>query len=156
MKNYCKNITFDIIKIRANINYNNLNFYIYMNEMIIKLNIIFGIYNKITKSDIEFHDLNFDINLKEKKKIFEIFYTRFNAAIVLLNYFNILKISNLKRLINTRLKYRILKKNFFTYKKFMTRLRYITTNFETIDKTIFNKNNKNENNQKSENVFNQK
>ena len=120
-----------------------------------ELNIIFEIYNKIVKSDIEFQDLNFDMSFKEKKEIFEIFYTRFSATIVLLNYFNILKISNLKRLINTRLKYRISKENFSTYKEFVIRLRFIATDFEIIDKTIFNKNNKNGNNQKSENVFNQ-
>ena len=54
------------------------------------------------------------------------------------------------------MKYRISKKKKFIYKKFITRLRYITANFKTIDKIIFNKNNKNKNNQKSKNAFNQK
>ena len=61
---------------------------------------MFEIYNKLIKSNVEFHNSNFNINVKNKKKSFEIFYARFNAIIVFLNYINILKIFNLKRLIN--------------------------------------------------------
>ena len=64
--------------------------------MIMKLNIIFEIYDKIIKSNIEFYNSHFVINNKNKKKIFEIFYTRFNVIIAPLNYSNILKIFNLK------------------------------------------------------------
>ena len=61
-----------------------------------KLNVIFEIYNKIIKLNIEFHDSHFVINNKNKKKTFKNFYIRFNAAIAFLNYLNILKIFNLK------------------------------------------------------------
>ena len=94
IKNHCKNITFDIIKIRVNINHDIL--YLIVNKMIMKLNIIFKIYDKIVKLNIKFYDFHFVINSKDKKKIFEIFYTRFNAIIAFLNYLNILKIFNLK------------------------------------------------------------
>ena len=94
MKNYYKNTIFNIIKIRSNINY--YNFYFTINEIIVKLNIIFEIYNKVVKSDIKFYNFNFVINVKNKKKIFEIFYAYFNAVIAFLNYLNILKMFNLK------------------------------------------------------------
>ncbi|CAF9942877.1 hypothetical protein IMSHALPRED_005269 [Imshaugia aleurites] len=126
-----------------------------MNEMIMELNAIFEIYDKIVKSNTELHDLNFDMGLKKKKKTFEIFYARFSATIASLNYSDILKISNLKRLINTRLRYRISEENFSTYKELMTRLRYIAADFETIDKTIPNKDNKSGNDQGSGGVSNQ-
>ena len=77
------------------------NFYFIINEIIKKLKSIFETYNKFIKSNIELHDSNFDINVKDKKKSFEIFYARFNAIIAFLNYTNILKMFNLKRLINT-------------------------------------------------------
>ena len=116
-----------------------------MNKIIVELNIIFKIYNKIIKFDIEFHNFNFEIRVKNKKKSFEFFYIRFNATITSLNYLNILKIFNLKRLINIRLKYRILNKNFNIFRDFVTRLRYIIINFEIINKKISNKENKTRN-----------
>ena len=64
--------------------------------MIIKLNIIFKIYDKIIKLNIKFHNFHFVMNNKNKNKIFEIFYIHFNVAIAPLNYLNILKIFNLK------------------------------------------------------------
>ena len=80
--------------------------------MITKLDAIFGIYNKVDKLNIELYNPNFAIDIKDKKESFEIFYIRFSAAIALLNYLDILKISNLKRLVSARLRYRILDKNF--------------------------------------------
>ena len=47
---------------------------------------------------------------------------------------------NLKYLINTRLKYRILNKNFVAFKNFIVRLRYIVVNFEIINNVFSNKN----------------
>ena len=61
---------------------------------------MFEIYDKVIKSDAEFYDLNFVMNVKDKKKSFETFYVRFSVIIVLLNYLNTLKMFNLKRLIN--------------------------------------------------------
>ena len=91
------------------------NFYFTTDEMIKKLKNMFKIYDKLVKSNIEFYDSNFDMNIKNKKKFFEIFYARFNAIIASLNYTNILKMFNLKRLINTRLKYRIFNENFISF-----------------------------------------
>ena len=37
-----------------------------MNEIIAKFDVIFEIYNKIIKFDIEFYDFNFQIEIKNK------------------------------------------------------------------------------------------
>ena len=75
---------------------NYYNLYFTIKEIITKLNIIFKIYNKIAKLDIKLYNPNFAINIKNKKKFFEIFYIHFNVTIAFLNYLNILKIFNLK------------------------------------------------------------
>ena len=108
--------------------------------MIMKLHFIFEIYNKVIKSDTELYDFNFVMKDKDKKKIFEIFYARFNATIISLNYLNILKIFNLKRLISIRLRYRISNKNFITFVKLIAHLRHIATNLKVIDKINFKEN----------------
>ena len=99
-----------------------------------KLHFMFEIYDKMIKSDAKFHKFNFIMKDKDKKEIFEIFNTRFNATIIFLNYSNILKIFNLKRLISTRLRYRISNKNFITFAELIVRLRYIIANLKIIDK----------------------
>ena len=98
MRDYYKNTIFDIIKTRSNITYHNS--YFTINEIIKKLKDIFEIYNKFIKLNVKLYNSNFDMNVKNKKKSFEIIYVRFNAVIAFLNYINILKMFNLKRLIN--------------------------------------------------------
>ena len=140
MRDYYKNTTFDIIKTRSNIIY--YNFYFTINEIIKKLKDVFKIYDKLVKLDIELYNSNFDMNVKNKKKFFEIFYARFNAIIAFLNYINILKMFNLKRLINTRLKYRIFNESFISFRNMIARLCYIVVNLKIIDIAFSNKNNK--------------
>ena len=140
MKNYCKNMIFDIIKTRSNIIYHNS--YFTINEIIKKLKSIFKIYDKLVKSNVELYNSNFDMNVKDKKKSFETFYVRFNVIIASLNYINILKMFNLKRLINTRLRYRIFDENFISFRNIIVRLRYIIVDLKTIDNIFSNKNNK--------------
>ena len=113
-----------------------------INEIIKKLKSIFEIYDKFIKLNVEFYNSNFDINVKNKKKFFEIFYIRFNAIIAFLNYINILKIFNLKRLINIRLRYRIFNENFILFRDIIARLRYIVANLKIIYNALLNKNNK--------------
>ena len=108
-------------------------------KIIVKLDVMFGTYDKVAKSDVELYDPNFGMRVKEKKETFEAFYARFSAAIALLNYSDTLKISNLKRLINTRLRYRISGESFSTFRELVARLRYIVVDFEVIDKANSNK-----------------
>ena len=110
--------------------------------MIKKLKNIFKIYNKLIKLNVKFYDSNFDTNVKDKNKSFKIFYTRFSAIIVFLNYINILKIFNLKRLINIRLKYRIFNESFISFRNIIARLYYIIADLKVIDNAFLNKNNK--------------
>ena len=117
-----------------------IHIYYLINEIIAKFDVIFKIYDKIVKFDIELYNLNFQMKIKNKKKNFEFFYIRFNTTIASLNYSNILKIFNLKRLINIRLKYRISNKNFVMFKNFVIRLRYIVVNLEIINNVFSNKN----------------
>ena len=116
-----------------------------INEIIKKLKNMFKIYDKFIKLNIELYNSNFDMNIKDKKKFFEIFYIRFNAIIVFLNYINILKMFNLKRLINIRLKYRIFNESFISFRDIITYLRYIIVNLKIINNAFLNKDNKFEN-----------
>ena len=110
--------------------------------MIKKLKNMFKIYDKLIKLNVKFHNSNFDISVKNKKRFFEIFYARFNAIIAFLNYINTLKIFNLKRLINTRLKYRIFNESFISFRDIIVYLRYIVVNLKIINNVFSNKNNK--------------
>ena len=121
------------------------NSYFTIDEIVKKLKDMFKIYDKFVKLNIELYNSNFDMNIKNKKKSFETFYARFSAIIALLNYTNILKMFNLKRLINTRLRYQISNKNFISFRDMITRLRYIAADLKTIDNTFSNKDNKFEN-----------
>ena len=118
------------------------NSYFTINEIIKKLKGIFETYNKFVKLNIEFYDSNFDMSVKDKKKFFEIFYVYFNIIIALLNYTNILKMFNLKRLINTRLRYRIFNESFISFRDMIARLRHIIADLKIIDNAFSNKDNK--------------
>ena len=76
--------------------------------MIIELDNIFETYDKISKSNIQLNDLKFGMSIIDKKKSFETFYTRFSAVITSLKFFDVIKISNLTRLIFNRLKYKLI------------------------------------------------
>ena len=106
---------------------------------------MFKTYNKLIKLNVNFHNSNFDMNIKDKKKSFEIFNIRFNATIVSLNYTNILKMFNLKRLINIRLKYRIFDESFISFRDIIVRLRHIVINLKVINNAFLNKDNKSKN-----------
>ena len=103
---------------------------------------MFEIYDKLIKLNIEFYDSNFDMSVKNKDKSFKIFYARFNIIIALLNYINILKMFNLKRLINIRLRYRIFNENFISFRDIIAYLHHIVINLKIIDNAFLNKNNK--------------
>ena len=116
-----------------------------INEIIKKLKNMFKIYDKFVKLNAKFHNSNFDINIKNKKMFFKIFYIRFNIIITLLNYINILKIFNLMRLINTQLRYRIFNESFISFRDIIAYLHYIVVNLKIINNAFSNKDNKFEN-----------
>ena len=64
-------------------------------------------YDKIAKSNTKIFNLKFNMGVTDKKESFEDFYARFSVAIAPLGFTDVYKISNLKRLISIRLRYRI-------------------------------------------------
>ncbi len=56
--------------------------------MITDLHYIFRKFDKVISSDAKIYDPNFKINTINKDKIFDVFYTRFCAGVVSLNYNN--------------------------------------------------------------------
>ena len=122
IRNYYKNIIYKIIKIRANSN--NLNFYFIAKKIVEDLNNIFDIFDKIVKSDIKFYDPKFEIRIKNLKIFFNKFFVRFILIIVSLKFNEFYKISNLKRTINYRFRYKIVDKIIFTlYREFVKKFR---------------------------------
>ena len=77
--------------------------------MITELDNMFETYDKISESNAQLNDFKFEINIIDKKKSFETFYARFSAIITSLKFFDVIKISNLIRLIFNRLKYKLTK-----------------------------------------------
>ena len=75
--------------------------------MIIELDNMFEIYDKISESNTQLNDFKFEMNMIDKKKSFETFYARFSAVIISLKFFDVIKISNLIRLIFNRLKHKL-------------------------------------------------
>ena len=76
------------------------------------------------KFDVKFQNSKFIIRVKDVKKTFNAFYTRFITIITPFNIFKKKKIIYLKRLIASRLKYRIFDCSSSTlYRELVTRLR---------------------------------
>ena len=68
--------------------------------MILELYSIFNNYDKLVKNNALLYNSTFTI---KKKKVFNEFYTRFSAIIILLNYSESYKIAILRRLITFKL-----------------------------------------------------
>lgn len=105
IRDHCKSIAFDVIKIRADPLSENP--YITSKEMIEELHSMFGDFDKFTKCDAELHDPAFAMGVK-RKETFDEFYARFSATIAPLSYNETYKISTLKRLITPKLRLQIL------------------------------------------------
>lgn len=61
---------------------------------------MFSEFNKIAKSDTLLYDLKFGIPIINLKKTFDKFFARFTLVIVLLNFINQYKISNLCQILS--------------------------------------------------------
>lgn len=133
VRDHCKKTAFDVIKTRSDPFHQNP--YLTADEMVQELDAIFGTYDKVAKSDALLHDPNFGIGILKKKETFETFYTRFSAAIAPLDLPDTYKISNLKRTISTRLRYRISGENYSSFRDLVARLRHIAADLKAIDKT---------------------
>ncbi|KAF6238241.1 hypothetical protein HO173_003521 [Letharia columbiana] len=101
--------------------------------MIDELDNMFGTYDKIAKSNAEIFDPKFGMGVTDKKESFEDFYARFSAAIAPLGFTDVHKISNLKRLISTRLRYRISGQPFGTFRELVIFLRALDMDLRAVD-----------------------
>ena len=72
--------------------------------MIAELYKIFNNYDKLEKCDALLHNSTFNIEIKNRDKIFDEFYTRFSAIIAPLYYSETYKSSVLRRLIIYKLR----------------------------------------------------
>ena len=131
IRDHCKSVAYDVIKSRADDDA--LDPYLTAQEMIDELDSMFGTYDKIAKSNAEIFDPKFGMGFTKKDESFEEFYARFSAAIAPLGFTDIHKISNMKRLISTRLKYRISGHPFATYRELVTHIRALDMDLRAID-----------------------
>ena len=102
IRDHCKSVAYDVIKSRADDDSEEP--YQTADEMVEELDSMFGTYDKVAKSNAEIFDPKFGMGITKKDESFEEFYARFSAAIAPLGFTDVHKISNLKRLITTRLK----------------------------------------------------
>lgn len=86
-------MAFEVIKVKANSTFANA--YLIPLEMIQDLENIFCEFDKIAKSDIFLYNPKFDIAVTNFKETFDEFLTRFTLAIILLDFTDWHKISNL-------------------------------------------------------------
>lgn len=104
IRDYCKFITFDVLKTRAN-PINTENSYTIFKEIIEKLHAMFDDFDVFAKCDIELYNPAFAMgNGARKNKIFDEFYARFSVIIASLDYSETSKIFTLKRLITRKLR----------------------------------------------------
>ena len=103
--------------------------------MITELDNMFETYDKISESNVQLNDLKFGMGMVDKKKSFETFYARFSAVITSLKFFDVIKISNLTRLIFNRLKHKLTEQTFTTYRDLIGYLWKLNLNLKQIDNT---------------------
>ena len=97
---------------------------------------MFETYDKISESNAQLNDSKFEMGMIDKKKSFETFYARFSAIITPLKFSDVIKISNLTRLISNRLKHKLTKQTFTTYRDLIDYLRKLNLNLKQINNTV--------------------
>lgn len=94
-------MAFKVIKAKSNLI--SINAYLTFSVMIQDLENIFGKLNKVDKSNAFLYNPKFGIAIANLKEIFDMFLTRFISAIVLLDFIDWYKISNLWQTFNEQL-----------------------------------------------------
>ena len=113
----------------------NPNYYTLAEEILEDLNNMFGDYDKISKADAELDNSKFAIGSKDFKETFDAFHARFIAAIAPLAMLEREKSSRLRKLVTSRLKYRIVDFPITTsFRELVTRLRQVDIALRLTDK----------------------
>ena len=89
----------------------------------------------------------------KKDEIFEKFYIRFIFIIISLKYIDVVKITNLTRLLTIRLRYRLIRYAYKSFRELIKFLRKLNINLRLIDNTITSARKKNNNIIKNINKF---
>ena len=131
VRDLVKYIVFDVIKTRAMPNA--VDPYDTADEMVQELDNMFGNYDQIAHSNDHLHDPKFGMVIVDKQESFEKLYARFSAAIAPLGFDDYLKISNLTRLLVTRLKYRVSGQTFMSYTELVQYLRKLDLDLRAVD-----------------------
>lgn len=105
VRDHCKATAYEVIKTRAEFNAQDP--YTSVEDIIADLDAMFGEFDKTGKANALLHDPNFNMGVIDKNETFEIFYSRFAAAIAPLNYSEEHRIFHLERTISPRLKWKI-------------------------------------------------
>ena len=104
----------------------NPKYYTLAEEILEDLDNIFGDYDKISKADAELDNPKFAIGSKDSKEIFDVFHARFITTIAPLAISEREKSSRLRKLVTSRLKYRIVDFLITTsFRELVTRLRQV-------------------------------
>ncbi|MCJ1347622.1 hypothetical protein MMC31_005850 [Peltigera leucophlebia] len=143
-KDHCKDTAFEVIKAKANPS--SANAYLTPSEMIQDLENMFGEFDKFAKSDALLHDPKFGMAGTNPKEIFNEFLARFTSAIAPLDFTNRHKISNLRRTLSERLRFKIADGTTYTsFSQYVSRCRQCDLDLRQADGfSNRNRNNKSE------------
>ena len=105
IRDHCRDTAFEVIKAKANPS--SANAYLSAFEMIQDLENMFGEFDKVAKSDALLHDPKFGMAITNPKETFDEFLARFTSAIAPLDFTDRHKVSNLRRTLSERLRFKM-------------------------------------------------
>lgn len=105
IRDHCKATAFEVIKTRATLSSDNP--YLTASEAIQDLDSMFGEFDKVGKADAKLHDPKFPMGKTNPKETFDEFLARYTSAIAVLGFTDVHKISNLRRTISDKLRWKL-------------------------------------------------
>ena len=132
IRDHCKETAYNIIKAKADLDARD--HYTTADEVIADLEAQFGDVDKEAKADAELQDPKSYMGAKDTKETFDAFHSRFTAMISPLDMSEREKCGHLRRMIASRLKYRILDyASSSSYRELVSRLRQVDLNLRLVD-----------------------
>lgn len=132
IRDHCKGTAFNVIKARANPKYEKA--YTTADEAVQDLENMFGEYDKEAKAEAQLHDTKFKMGGTNKNESFDEFLARFTSVVTLLDLTDTQIISNLKRCLNDRIRYKVLDgTSYTTSKQLIKRCRQCDLDIQTSD-----------------------
>ena len=132
IRDHCKDVAYNIIKAKADLEA--VEHYATADEMLFDLEQQYGDVDKEGRADAELQDPKSVMGAKDPKETFDAFHSRFTAIISPLVMSEREKCGHLRRMIASRLKYRILDyPSSITYRELVSRLRQVDLNLRLVD-----------------------